>query len=454
MRYISTRGQCPSLSFTEAVETGLAPDGGLYLPETLPNIEEHLKDSTGLTYPELCYEFLKLFADDIAPAHLKEIIDASYTKFYHPEIAPLLQLEERLYVLELFHGPTLAFKDFALQLLGNLYEAQIQRTERPINILGATSGDTGSAAIHGLLGKKGVNTFILYPEGRISPLQERQMTCTGAHNVFPIAIKGTFDDAQAIIKELFNDLEFRKEHHLSAINSINLARILAQCVYYIYAWLKIPAKRQNKVQFIVPTGNFGNVFAGWLVRKMGVPIASIKVATNQNDILYRLFKSGLYEAKVVNPSVAPSMDIQAASNFERFLYYRVGEDSAKVREIMATIKETGKYTFTDFDPDILKASRAVDDEITEIIRYIHNAYNYCPDPHTACAFKELDTQFTKIVLATAHPAKFPKTIESAINITPKSDILEHLKSAEPRKQIIDAAADKVRALIEIEGVFK
>ncbi|MGY8718255.1 MAG: threonine synthase, partial [Verrucomicrobiia bacterium] len=290
MNYISTRGQTPALGFSDAVATGLAPDGGLFLPEQLPQFSaDELKAFEGLSYPALCSAFFRKFATDIDNATFAEIVERSYTKFNHPDIAPLVPLSDDLLVLELFHGPTLAFKDFALQLLGNLYEHQCAMRKQSINVLGATSGDTGAAAIHGLLGKPGTTIFILYPDGRVAPLQERQMTCTGADNVYAMAIEGSFDDAQTALKEIFADQDYRTRHCLSAVNSINLARVLAQCVYYLSAWLRLPRERQDNVEFVVPTGNFGNVLAGWMLQKMGVPIRSFKVATNQNDILYRLF---------------------------------------------------------------------------------------------------------------------------------------------------------------------
>ena len=253
MKFVSTRGQTPALGFSDAVATGLAPDGGLYLPESLPQFTAaDLARFTPLPYAELCFEFLKLFATDIEPTVLRAIIARSYTKFAHHDIAPIVRLDDRTSVLELFHGPTLAFKDFALQLLGNLYEHQCATRHQSINVLGATSGDTGSAAIHGLLGKPGTAIFILYPDGRTSPLQERQMACTGADNVYALAVDGSFDDAQAALKDIFADQIFRTHHRLSAVNSINLARVLAQCVYYLYAYLRLPVATRNETEFVVP----------------------------------------------------------------------------------------------------------------------------------------------------------------------------------------------------------
>jgi threonine synthase len=453
MRYISTRGQSPALGFSDAVATGLAPDGGLYLPETLPVFTAaDLARFAPLSYPELCYEFLSRFATDIPADTLRALIAKSYTTFTHADIAPVVKLDETTYVLELFHGPTLAFKDFALQLLGNLYGHQCATRGQSINVLGATSGDTGSAAIHGLLGKPGTAIFILYPDGRTSPLQERQMACTGADNVHALAISGSFDDAQGALKELFADQEFRIRHRLSAVNSINLARILAQCVYYLWAYLRLPAGVRDEIEFVVPTGNFGNVLAGWLLQKMGVPLHSFRVATNQNDILHRLFTTGDYRTSTVTPSLAPSMDIQVSSNFERFLYYSVGRDSARVREIMATFKTTGAYTFENFDRDTFTASRTTDAEIPAIIRQVYQDFGYIADPHTACGFKSLAKDRPSIVLATASPAKFPDTIISAIGIEPVDPSLEVLKAKPLVKHKLPADAAAIRAYIDLHAV--
>ncbi len=426
MKFISTRGQAAELGFSDAVAMGLAPDGGLYLPETLPSFSAaDLRRLEGLDYPSLAFEFLGRFATDIPAAELRELIDRSYRNFDHPEIAPLRRLDDRTWVLELFHGPTLAFKDFALQLLGNLYERQCRLSGQGINALGATSGDTGAAAIHGLLGKPRVGIFILYPDGRVSPLQERQMACTGADNVFALAVDGTFDDAQAAIKAVFNDLDFRQRHHLSAVNSINLARLLAQCVYYLSAWLRLPPGVRERIQFVVPTGNFGNVLAGWLLSQMGVPVGGFTVATNRNDILYRFFRSGDYSAGPVTPSLAPSMDIQAASNFERFQYYAKRIDAGKL--------------FT--------ATRADDGEIVSIIRAVHHRHQYVIDPHTACGFKDLDPARPSVVLATAHPAKFPEAIRAAIGQEITHPTLEALKAKPVVKHRMKAEAEAIKRFI-------
>ena len=446
MKYISTRGQVPPVPFSTAVAQGLAPDGGLYLPETLPDLQPFLKDWESLSYAELCEAFIGIFATDIDSAELKGIIECSYTKFDHADIAPIQKLSDDLFVLELFHGPTLAFKDFALQLLGNLYEAQIARTGNSISVLGATSGDTGAAAIHGLLGKTGVKTFILYPDGRVSPLQERQMTCTGADAVYPLAIKGSFDDAQAAMKTVFEDHAFAAEVGLSAVNSINLARILAQCVYYVSAFFRLPADIREDVTFVVPTGNFGNVLAGWLVQRMGVPIKGFRVATNQNDILHRLFQTGIYQLDDVAPSLAPSMDIQVASNFERFLYYAEGCDSDKVREVISTFKETGKYVFEDFKSDGISSSRTDDAQIGAIIKRVYEQYGYVADPHTACGFTG-DFDGPQLVLSTAHPAKFPDIIVEAIGQDATHPSLEDLKAREIVKHAVEPTPQAIKAFM-------
>ena len=452
MRYISTRGQTQPHSFSEAVSVGLAPDGGLFLPEKFPSLTSHLKKWEGLSYSQLCYEFMKLFATDIPEADLKQIVESSYTTFTDPAVAPLKKLSSDVYVLELFHGPTLAFKDFALQLLGNLYSYLCSKKSESINVLGATSGDTGAAAIHGLLGKSNTAVFILYPNGRVSALQERQMACLGADNVYALAIDGSFDDAQAALKEIFADQDFRIKHRLSAVNSINLARVLAQCVYYLYAWLQIPEADRSRVEFVVPTGNFGNVLAGWHLTQMGVSIGSFKVATNQNDILFRLFNTGEYKVGQVEPSLAPSMDIQVASNFERLLYYRLNADSVKVREAMQEFKTKGSFVLPGFKAGEFSASRCVDKEIPDIIKSVYKQYGLVIDPHTACGFKEHTKGKLSIVLATASPAKFPDTIQSALGIEPKDLILEKLKTRPIVKTLIKADPALIKAFITKHGV--
>jgi len=447
MRYQSTRGESAGLSFTEAFATGLAPDGGLYVPEELPDLTSQLSDWKGANYRDLAHGFLSVFDTDHSASELRELVDKSYADFD----APLHTLRDGLHVLELFHGPTLAFKDFGLQLLGNLFEDQIKRTGNPINVLGATSGDTGAAAISGLANKQGVRVFILYPHGRISELQERQMTCTGADNIYPIPIKGSFDDAQRIIKDIFADLEFKASHGLSAVNSINLARILAQSIYYVSAWLQLPEADRNHPagpEFIVPTGNFGNVLAGWLASKMGLPIPSFQIATNQNDIMHRLFTTGSYAPGAVDPSLAPSMDIQVASNFERYLFYLKNRDGAVVAEHMDEFKSRGGLDIADFDPDTFTATKSDDADIREAIRSCYEDYGYVIDPHTACGFKKVDPDRPSVILATAHPAKFPETIEESIGIQSTHPTLEALREKTPVTYPTEASVEAIRALVE------
>jgi len=448
MKFVSTRGQADKVHFSEAVAEGLAPDGGLYLPEEFPDLSKFINEWQNLNYSELSYEFFKLFASDIDSGILQKIVEDSYSEFSHHEIAPVLSLNSNLKVLELFHGPTLAFKDFALQFLGNLYEEQIRKSGKNLTIIGATSGDTGAAAISGLLGKKGVRVFILYPNGKISPLQERQMTCTGADNIFPMAIEGTFDDAQKSVKEIFSDLDFKLKVGLSAVNSINLARILAQSVYYLFAWLKLDQKERNQTTFVVPTGNFGNVFAGWLLSKMNIEIKGFRVATNQNDVLHRLFQSGEYSLEKVSPSLAPSMDIQVASNFERLLYFFLDGNSEKLRDVMNEFSKKGKYCFEKFSIEGFSSSSVKDDEIPEIIKTVKDKYNYTVDPHTACAFKNLDPSAKFLILATAHPAKFPDVYTQSGLEKPSSPVLDSLLDKKIIKYPVGTSATEIRDFIE------
>lgn len=452
MKFVSTRGQAPAVTFTDAVINGLAPDGGLYLPEALPDISPRLRGWSQLSYTELAAEFMNVFASDVPPEIMARLVRRSYATFSHPEIALLRRLDDRTHVLELFHGPTLAFKDFALQLLGNLYGWLGERDGRSMNVLGATSGDTGAAAIHGLLGKPRTAIFILYPNGRVSPLQERQMACTGASNVFALALDGSFDDAQRLLKDAFGDREFASSTQLAAVNSINLARVLAQCVYYLSAWLRFPESERESLEFVVPTGNFGNVFAGWLLERMGVPITSFKVATNRNDILHRFFTTGEYRVGAVEPSLAPSMDIQVASNFERLLYYHFDENPAAVRTAMDELRRTGACRIPQATQHVFSSTSATDAEISANIRRVHERYGYLVDPHTACAFQDLDPARTSVVLATAHPAKFPEAMRAAVDLEPTHPTLEALKSRPLTKHTLRVDLGRLQDFISTHGV--
>lgn len=447
VEYISTRGETPAMGFEDAVATGLAPDGGLLVPRELPDLRKEFGQWEDLEYADLALAFFRRFAGSMDSDALERCVRAAHTGFSDRRTAPLRELNPRLFVLELFHGPTLAFKDFALQLLGNLYENQIIRTGEPINVLGATSGDTGAAAIHGLLGKSGVRSFILYPAGGVSALQERQMTCTGADTVYPLAIAGSFDDAQRIVKEIFGDLAFRRRYFLSAVNSINLARVLAQCVYYFYAYFQLPAERRADIEFVVPTGNFGNVLAGWWACRMGLPVDRFCVATNRNDILWNFFRTGVYEVGRVEPSLAPSMDIQVASNFERFLFEHSANDPRRVREAMATLRQTGRLELSVPGNARFRASRADDEGIRALTARVWRSNEYIVDPHTACGFADLDETKNTIVLGTAHPAKFPEVVAEATGQTVTHPTLETLKKRVPRKWNLPAETDAVKAFI-------
>ena len=448
MVYHSTRGQTPPHTFSQAVEAGLAPDGGLFLPERLPDITPLLPQWAGLSYAELAAEFFTLFASEVSREEWHALTAQAYSKFAHPDTAPLVRFTPQTYVLELFHGPTLAFKDFALQLLGLLYKRQVAQTGRKLAVLGATSGDTGSAAIHGCLGQEGIVIFILYPNGRVAPLQERQMACSGADNVFAIPVPGTFDDAQRVVKETFGDTAFTREVNLSAVNSINIARVLAQCVYYISGWLRLPAEAREKgVEFVVPTGNFGNVLAGSLAAKMGLPGVSFRVATNQNDILHRFFSTGIYEQGEVHPSHAPSMDIQAASNFERYLWFLLGGDTPKVRSVMTEMKSTGRADLRANMAADFRSTRMDDDTIQRVIVQAWQDWQYVLDPHTACAFTAMSPEKTSVVLATASPAKFPEVVARATGSEPTHPTLEALKALPLRRWPLTADVEVVKEFI-------
>lgn len=447
MQYISTRGQTRPHSFSEAVEAGLAPDGGLFLPEKLPSIADKLPEWSQLTYPQLAAEFFTLFAPEISNAEWHELTAQAYARFDSPDVAPLKKITDKTYILELFHGPTLAFKDFALQLLGLLYKRQVAKSGKRLSVLGATSGDTGSAAIHGCMGQDGITIFILYPNGRVAPLQERQMACTGAENVYAIPVPGTFDDAQRVVKETFGDTDYAKCVNLSAVNSINIARVLAQCVYYIWASLRLPEEARGTAEYVVPTGNFGNVLAGWMAQQMGMPAGGFRVATNQNDILHRFFSSGEYRQGDVHPSHAPSMDIQAASNFERYLYFILDQNPERVREVMAQIK-SGEPLKIELPKNGMRSTRMDDETIVKVITQMWKDWQYVLDPHTACAFTEMAPDRVSVVLSTASPAKFPDVVQHATGVEPTHPTLEALKSKPLQTWPLEAEVAMVQAFIQ------
>lgn len=457
MRYISTRGGIEPLRFQDAVMMGLARDGGLLLPETLPTIDAEVLDRwQRLPYQQLACEILSLFIDDIPATDLEDLVDRSYAAFDHPQVTPVCKQGE-VYILELFHGPTLAFKDVALQLLGNLFEYTLTRTGGFMNILGATSGDTGSAAIAGVRGKKGINIFILHPHGRTSPIQALQMTTVLDPNVFNIAVRGTFDDAQSIVKAIFNDLAFRDAYQLGAVNSINWARVLAQVVYYVFAYLKLRRLGNDSVDFSVPTGNFGDIFAGYVARRL-LPagcIHTLILATNANDLLTRFVTRGDYSKGQVIATSSPSMDIQIASNFERYLYYLRGHDGALVRRDMDDFSSTGTLDLSMFKDQIAAdfLSRSVSEEETiATIGEFHRQYGYLLDPHTAIGVKaalELrDPSRPVVCLATAHPAKFGAAVTKAIGSEPSlPPALAGLEERESRCTVLDADIAAVKDFV-------
>lgn len=457
MRYISTRGGIEPLKFQDAVMMGLARDGGLLLPETLPTVgEARLERWRNLPYQYLAHEILSLFIDDIPALDLEELIERSYASFAHPQVTPITQQGD-VYILELFHGPTLAFKDVALQLLGNLFEYVLARSGGFMNILGATSGDTGSAAIAGVRGKAGINIFILHPHGRTSPIQALQMTTVLDPNVFNIGVRGTFDDAQTIVKSIFNDLKFRDTYKLGAVNSINWARVLAQVVYYVYAFLKLRKLGHESVDFSVPTGNFGDIFAGYVARKLLPPgcINSLILATNANDILTRFVNQGDYSQGQVQVTSSPSMDIQIASNFERYLYYLRGENGAAVKADMEGFAATGRLDLSAFTAQVAQdfRSRSVSEaETIATIGAFHKEHGYLLDPHTAVgvrAAQELrDPSRPVICLATAHPAKFGAAVTQAIGSEPPlPPALADLASRDSRCTVLDAEMGAIKDFV-------
>lgn len=453
MRYQSTRGGVRDLRFCDAVMMGLAADGGLLVPASIPDFRSSLADLKGQDYPGIAASVMRPFIDDIPEQDLRDLIERSYLSFDSPLVTPLVPVGD-YHVLELFHGPTLAFKDVALQLLGNLFEYNLKDQDYQMNILGATSGDTGSAAIAGVRGKDQINIFIMFPDGRTSELQERQMTTVADKNVQCLAIEGSFDDCQNILKEIFNDADFKAAHHLGAVNSVNWARVLAQVVYYFSAWVQLDCP--DAFQVAVPTGNFGNIFAGYVARRMGLPIQKLILATNQNDILHRFFTTGRYERGEVHFSHAPAMDIQVASNFERYLYFEFAQDADKVRRFMGDFLQTGvavtNFNTLNFDQAFATGART-DEEILQTIRSTFEATGYLADPHTAVGIGVgeclRDPALPLVCLSTAHPAKFDAVMHKALGdeeITHPA--LAALKDLPDRKTRIAADPVAVRAFIE------
>jgi threonine synthase len=466
VRYISTRGDAPVLSFDQVLLAGLAEDGGLYVPESWPQFTaDDLRAMRGLTYPELAIRVMTPFIGDrIDPADFAAIVHETYDDFGHPAVAPMVQLGPDFWLLELFHGPTLAFKDVAMQLLGRLFDHVLSKRGERITIVGATSGDTGAAAIEACRGRSAIEIFMLYPHERVSDVQRRQMTTVDAPNVHTIAVEGTFDDCQDLIKAMFNDTGLRNELKLSAVNSINWARVMAQIVYYFHAALALGAP-DRKVNFAVPTGNFGNVYAGYAARAMGLPIDSFVVASNSNDILTRFFDSNDMSISGVEPTLSPSMDIQVSSNFERLLFDLLGRDGDAVKRAMAQFREKGALPLEAAQwrtaTELFTGYKVDDTRTKQVIADVFAKTGVLIDPHSAvgvdaAAVCRPEGDDPLVALATAHPAKFPDAVESAAGVRPElparladlHDRDEHMKIL---PNSLDALRDFVRETSALRG---
>ena len=456
MNYVSTRNCSKSLKFKDVFIKGLADDGGLFIPKSLHKYNQsELIEFENLEYTELAKKIIYPFIGDFMSENdLSKIIEKSYSVFRKKNVVDLVKIGDRS-VLELFHGPTLAFKDIAMQLLGNFYEYYLNNENEKINIVVATSGDTGAAAIDAIKGKKNVNIFILHPNNRISPVQRRLMTTVGENNVFNIAVEGNFDDCQNLVKAMFADKIFSNEIKMSGVNSINWARIIAQSVYYFYSYFLVEDK-SLPINFSVPTGNFGDVYAGYLAKKIGLPVDKFIVATNQNDILHRAISKGNYHVGNVLETISPSMDIQIASNFERLIYDLNDQNDKKTIEVMKIIKENGKYEINKENLDKINinflSSRMDESEILNTIKTVYEKFDKVLDPHSAIgygAFDKINLKGNNIVLATAHPCKFPNAIEKAINI--KAELphkLEFILNKKENYDIIDNNLNKIKQHIK------
>ena len=471
MRYISTRGQSAPQAFCDILLGGLAPDGGLYLPESYPQITRAELDAwRKLSYADLAYEILSKFITDIPPADLKAIVAKTYTAEVYrftrnggnaAEITPLTQLEDGLYTQELSNGPTLAFKDMAMQLLGNLFEYVLDQRGQAINILGATSGDTGSAAEYAMRGKHNVKVFMLSPDGKMSAFQRAQMYSLTDANIFNIAVRGMFDDAQDIVKAVSNDAEFKAKYKIGAVNSINWARVAAQIVYYFQGYFLATQSNDEQVAFCVPSGNFGNICAGHIARMMGLPIAKLVLATNENDVLDEFFKTGVYRPRTsaeTNVTSSPSMDISKASNFERFVFDLVGRDADVVRELWAKVDKgqafdlSGTVYWQNMPKFAFASGRSTHADRLATIRLANEKYGVMLDTHTAdglkVALENRSAGQTMIVLETAQPAKFEETIREALNTEPvRPAELKGIENLEQHVVVMDPDVDAVKRFI-------
>ena len=446
MRYISTRGKSPAVSFQDVLLRGLAPDGGLYLPDVWPQLRtKQLKSKLGNNpdYSSLAVEVIWPFVEgSMEKSDLSQLVARAYSSFNADDIVPLKRIRNDLWIAELFHGPTLAFKDIALQLVGELFQFQLQKNSEKITIVGATSGDTGSAAIEACRDRESMDIFILHPHGRTSEVQRMQMTSVTSKNVFNIAIQGNFDDCQDLVKAMFADEKFREQINMSAVNSINWARVMAQIVYYW--WVSIQITDGKPVNFCVPSGNFGNVFAGYSAHLMGLPVERFLVASNTNDVLDRFFRTGQMQLRDVAPTFSPSMDIQISSNFERLLFEIFKRDGVRVEETLQKLRSSGIFSIGE---EALKglgekwaSSRVNDQETLETIAKVSNELGYLIDPHTAVGYLTAD-RYTKdlehpvVTLATAHPSKFPDAVQQACGILP--ELPAHLDDLYERKEFYE-----------------
>ncbi|MCX2695926.1 threonine synthase [Ochrobactrum chromiisoli] len=442
MKYISTRGEAPVLGFSDALLAGLARDGGLYLPQNYQQFTpDQIRDLRGKSYVDIALAVLTPFINgEIPQADFERMVREAYGSFRHDAVCPLVQTGSNEFILELFHGPTLAFKDVAMQLLARMMDYVLAQRGERATIVGATSGDTGGAAIEAFGGRDNTDIFILFPNGRVSPVQQRQMTSSGFSNVHALSIEGNFDDCQNLVKGMFNDLQFRDAISLSGVNSINWARIMPQIVYYFTAALSLGAP-DRAVSFTVPTGNFGDIFAGFVAKKMGLPIDQLIIATNDNDILARTLENGAYEMRGVEQTTSPSMDIQVSSNFERLLFEAHDRDASAVRGLMESLKQSGGFTISEKPLAAIRgafsAGRSTVEETAKIIKSVLNDDGYLLDPHSAIAVKvareKVSGTAPMVVLATAHPAKFPDAVKAASGITPAlpgwlSDLMDRKES--------------------------
>lgn len=466
MTYISTRGQAPALEFEDVLLAGLASDGGLYVPSGWPTLAADAASTgiaSGLGYAELAARVIHPFVGDaMSRPALTAMLEETYAGFDAPEVAPLVDLGGGLHLMELFHGPTLAFKDFALQLLGRLFDHVLDKRGERLTIVGATSGDTGSAAIAACRDRANLDIFMLHPKGRVSDVQRRQMTTVDAPNVHNIALEGTFDDCQDIAKAILGDPAMRREYGVSAVNSINWARVMAQIAYYVWAWVQLgmPAR----IGFAVPTGNFGNVYAGYCAAQTGLPIAQLVVGSNRNDILTRFFETGDMEIRGVEPSLSPSMDIQVSSNFERFLFDLLDRDGAAVADVMTRFRETGLLRLDEGHwqaaQDRFTGARFSDEETLGTIADVHRDHGMLIDPHTAVGLaaaktKRADADAPMVVLATAHPAKFPDAVEKATGVLPELPAgLADLHDRPEKADTLPNDAKAVRAYVEARATAR